>query len=62
MKLMKVFDISEFSEDFQRYIFENCGTEDYIEIDISGFIPNSRIQKELLDKGCELDETILINS
>lgn len=59
---MKVFDISEFSEAFETYIYENIGIQDYVEIDMSGFTPSSKIRQELLDKGCELDETILINS
>ena len=62
MKLMKVFDISEFSEDFARYVYENIGAQDYVEIDMSSFTPSSKIRQELLDKGCESDETILINS
>ena len=62
MKLMKVFDISEFSEAFETYIYENIGIQDYIEIDMSSFIPTSKIRQELIDKGCELDEIILINT
>ncbi len=61
MKLMKVFDISEFSDDFMRYVYENIGVQDYVEIDMR-FIPDSKIRQELLDKGCELDERILIYS
>jgi hypothetical protein len=62
MKLMKVFDISEFSEAFQKYILKFGPTEEFIAINLATFMPNSDVRQELLDKGCELDETILINS
>ena len=62
MKLMKVFDISEFSEDVARYVYENIGAQDYFEINLAGKGIPSLFIDELVEKGCLLDETILINS
>lgn len=58
MKLMKVFDISEFTEKFQDHFIPIGYPIGYIEVDMEQSIPKF-IHDELFEKGC-LGEVILL--